>query len=349
MTIFKLRYSVQDISIKEDNLEFSYKAIHDIIIRILKPDDNYVNNSGNRRQVICEAELSIEPKANISEMLNKIIVGNIVKNTENLPTPYTEMKNHFGEPIIIPSLSSFPENFKTFINQISDELTEAIKRSITTIRWYTHHRGKHSPFGFLNFTWTNDNINWYPVPASIYVSIETIPSRIQLGKKDKDVVFNLINSDNIEPVYHSLFREAWEQRGQNPRSSIILAMSAVEVSVKHLIEKTIPDATWLVTKLQSPSVYLIFKEYLPQLNINNKINGVKILPSESMIENLKKWVTKRNEITHLGKKPLTREKLEEMLLTIKDILHIIDFNCGHEWAIRHIRESSLQSIGYQRL
>ncbi|MBK9553471.1 MAG: hypothetical protein IPO45_15030 [Saprospiraceae bacterium] len=95
MTIFKLRYSVQDISIKEDNLEFSYKAIHDIIIRILKPDDNYVNNSGNRRQVICEAELSIEPKANISEMLNKIIVGNIVKNTENLPTPYTDMKNHF--------------------------------------------------------------------------------------------------------------------------------------------------------------------------------------------------------------------------------------------------------------
>ena len=70
-------------------------------------------------------------------------------------------------------------------------------------------------------------------------------------------------------------------------------MSAVEVSVKHLIEKTIPDATWLVTKLQSPSVYLIFKEYLPQLNINNKINGVKILPSESMIENLKKMGDKK--------------------------------------------------------
>jgi hypothetical protein len=258
------------------------------------------------------------------------------------------MKNHFGKEIIIPSLALFQQDFRNFINQISEELTEAIKRSITTIRWYTDHLGKHSPFSFLNFTWTNDGINWYPVPNTVYGSMEMIPGGIQLAKKDKDEVLSLIKSHNIEPVYHSLFREAWEQRWQNPRSSVILSISAVEVSVKQLIEKALPDATWLITKLQSPPVFLIFKEYLPQLKVDNMMNGVQILPSATMIDDLKKWVTIRNEITHLGKKPLAGDKLEEMLLTIKDILHIMDFNCGHKWAIRHIRESTLHSIGYYR-
>jgi hypothetical protein len=233
-----------------------------------------------------------------------------------------------------------------FIILISEELTNAIKRSITTIRWYTNHGGKHSPFAFLDFTWTNDGMNWYPVPSTISISVEMIPGGIQLTKKDKDVVLSLINSDNIEPVYHSLFREAWEQRSQNPRSSVILSIAAVEVSVKYLIEKALPDTTWLIKRLQSPPVFLIFKEYLPQLQIDNKINGVQILPSASMIDDLHKWVTIRNEIAHLGKKFLAGNKLEEMLLTIKDILHIIDFNCGHKWAIHHIRKSTLHSIGY---
>lgn len=64
-----------------------------------------------------------------------------------------------------------------------------------------------------------------------------------------------------------------------------------------------------------------------------------------MIGDLKKWVTIRNEITHLGKKSLGGDELNEMLLTIKDILHIIDFNCGHKWSANHIRRETLQEIG----
>ena len=85
--------------------------------------------------------------------------------------------------------------------------------------------------------------------------------------------------------------------------------------------------------------------YIPKLSIDNKINGIQLLPSDEMLNDLKKWVKIRNEITHLGKKSLSGDKLKEMLLTVKDIIHIIDFNRGHKWALNYIRETTLISIG----
>ncbi|MCZ8023351.1 MAG: hypothetical protein O9294_16425 [Cytophagales bacterium] len=345
MISFKLRYSIQDISIPDEDIRLSFKIIHDVHVKIAKPDENYLKNSKSRHVSFCEAELSVLPQERKLKMLDDIIAGNIVDSTDDLPTPYSEITNHLGKKIIIPPLLIFPEHFKNFINQINNELADAIKRTVTIVRWYKDNRGSHSPFAVLDFKWTSDGQNWYNVPMSMHISMETITNGVKLSKKDEGIVLSLLNTDSIEPIYHSLFREAWGQRHQNPRSAIIMAISAIEVSVKHLIEKTVPDATWLVTRLQSPPVFLIFKEYLPKLSIDNKINGVTILPTDRVINDLKKWVTIRNEITHLGKKSLNGDELKEMLLTVKDILHIIDFNCGHKWSINHVRRDTLKEIG----
>lgn len=345
MIRFKLRYSVQDIFIQDEDIHIELKITHNIKIKLTKPDENYLQRTRSRNVSFCEAELLIIPKENNVKILNDIINGNIVKSTKNLPTPYGEIMNQQGKKIILPPLSIFPEHFKSFINQISSELKDAINSAVSVIRWYKNNRGSHSPFAFLDFKWTSDGINWYEVPNSIHVSVDLISDGIKFDKKDEEFINSLLKEDNIEPIYHSLFREAWGQRNKNHRSSIIMAISAVEVSIKQLIEKIIPDATWIISKLQSPPIYLIFKEYLPKLKLDNKFNGVTILPPERIIDNLKKWVTIRNEITHHGKKALSGDELNEMLLTIKDILHIIDFNCGHKWSIYHIRKETLNEIG----
>lgn len=345
MVRFKLRYSIQGISIPDEEIRLSFKIVHDIFVRITKPDENYLKNSKSDDVSFCDAELSVLPQDKNLKILDDIIAGYIVDTTDDLPTPYGKITNHLGKKIIIPPLSIFPDHFRDFIDQINGELADAIKRTVTTIRWYKDNRGPHNPFGVLDFKWTSDGINWYTVPRSMRISVETIYSGIELNKKDEEIVLNLLSIDSIEPIYHSLFREAWGQRHPNPRSAIIMAISAVEVSVKHFIEKMVPDATWLVTRLQSPPVFLIFKEYLPKLRIDNKINGVTILPTERVINDLKKWVTIRNEITHLGKKTISGEELKEMLLTVKDILYIIDFNCGHRWAINYVRNETLKEIG----
>lgn len=348
MTRFKLKYSIKDISIYEEEINFELKLTHQIQIKLSKPSEDYIKRSKANSLVFCEAELSIKPSTKNQKLLENIINGSLIIDETNLSAPYSQSKNSEGKEIIIPGLHFFPGFFQEFIGQINNELSEASKRTINTIRWYFDNRGSHNPFAFIDFKWTNDNENWYSVPISIYFSVESGSNYLKINEDEKLTILNLLENENDEPIFHSLWREAWGLRNQNNRSALIMAISAIEVSVKKLVERIIPDATWLVTKLQSPPIHSILKDYIPNLKIDNYINGVQLLPTENMLRDLKKWVNIRNELAHLGKKSLNGLELEEMLLTIKDILHIIDYNCGHKWALKHIRKSTLKLIGIEK-
>lgn len=273
MVRFTLRYSIQDITLPDGDISLRFRITHDIHVSIQRPDEKYLSKATTKDVSFCVAEMSISPHERNAKMLEDIIQGNIVNDESKVPAPYQKTTNHLGKQIIIPPLKIFPDYFSTFIKQINAELRDAIKRTVSTVRWYADNRGPHSPFAFLDFKWSSDSHNWYTVPMTVEVSVGTITHSIRLTKIDEQMVLQLLNTDSIEPVYHSLFREAWEQRRRNPRSSLIMAISAIEVSTKHLIERIVPDATWLVSRLQSPPVFLIFKEYLPKLNIDNKIRG----------------------------------------------------------------------------
>ena len=58
---------------------------------------------------------------------------------------------------------------------------------------------------------------------------------------------SLIKAVNNEPIGHELFLEAWELRKSNPRSALIIGMSAAEVGFKQCIGKLVRDAEWLAT------------------------------------------------------------------------------------------------------
>ncbi|HRA71347.1 MAG TPA: hypothetical protein PLB11_00805, partial [Flavobacterium sp.] len=225
----------------------------------------------------------------------------------------------------------------------SEELSEAIKMTINNLRWLCDIRGKHNPFSHMDFLFSIDKINWYPIPASHSIEMEILNPNLNLNKKIEDTINELLINKTIEPVYHSLYREAWELKSYNPRSSLVIAITSVEVAVKNLIVKIAPETTWLILNIQSPPIYNIFVDYLPKLSIDN---GIKILlPPKPIIDNLKIWISQRNELTHLGKEKLKGAKLKEMLLAVKDILHIIDYNCGHKWALNYISEETLLELG----
>lgn len=341
MIDFKLKYSIQELKIPDKEIQFTFKIIHDINIRIFKPDKEYLEKAQKKEVVFAEASISISVKDKNLEIFENILQGNIAE----FDTPYSQLTNHFGKEIIIPSLEYFPDHFRSFVSQINNELADAITKTISTLRWYLDKQGPHSPYSSNVLKCSIDGENWYPVPNSSRVYMETRNYDLTLKENDEKIILNLLQKNETEPIHHSLFREAWDHKTRNPRSSIIMAISSVEVAIKQLIEKVVPDATWLVSRLQSPPIFLIFSEYLPNLNIDNKVKGIKVLPSNEMNKKLKKCVSLRNEITHLGKKSIVGNELNEMLLTIKDVLHIIDFNSGYKWSIVHIRKSTLDEIG----
>lgn len=337
----KLKYSIQNLIIPENELCFDLKLIRQIKVILTKPDDNYLEKSKSHDITFCSAELSIEPNNKNYKIFDNIINNKVVENTEGLSS-YTIMPKN-NERIIIPNLNYFPEYFGSFVNQLSVELSEAIKMTIHNLRWLCDIRGKHNPFSHMDFLFSVDKKNWYPMPDSHSMEMEILSPKLSLNKKIEETINELLTNKTIEPVYHSLYREAWELKSYNPRSSLIIAITSVEVAVKNLIVKIVPETTWLIFNIQSPPIYNIFVDYLPKLSIDSDIK--LLLPPKSIIDKLRIWITQRNELTHLGKEKLSGVKLKEMLLAVKDILHIIDYNCGHEWSLNYVREETLLELG----
>jgi hypothetical protein len=345
MLKLKLKYTIRGLILPDDDLCFELILIHRIRIRLTKPNSEYLEKSKNNEIVFCTAELEIEPSLKNTNIFENIINNRIVKNTQELNS-YTEFTDHNKQKIVIPNLEYFPEHFTSFIKQLAAELTDSIKQTVNNLRWVLDKKGLHNPFSHNSFVFTLNDKHWYPVPTSISVEIESLSPNIVIAKKDNDIIKELLQKNIQEPIYHSLHREAWELRSSNPRSALIIAISSVEISVKQLIQNANPESEWLVQNLPTPPIIIILQEYISKLPIKNRINNNKILlPSEEMISNLKKWITQRNKMVHSGKGNLKGEKLKEMLLSVKDILHIIDFNIGHIWALNHIRVETKEKLG----
>jgi hypothetical protein len=76
--------------------------------------------------------------------------------------------------------------------------------------------------------------------------------RSQLEPGGLAAVADLVTSSQREPVAHELWREAWNLRHTNPRSSLVIGVAAAEVGLKQLIAASVPDAASLVENIPSP-------------------------------------------------------------------------------------------------
>ena len=76
----------------------------------------------------------------------------------------------------------------------------------------------------------------------------------------------------------------------------------------------------------------MLEEYLPTLPSQYRFGAVKPLVPPEMLAVLREAVRLRNEATHAGSS-ITQENLTEVLLTVHDLLYLLDFYCGQLWAI----------------
>jgi hypothetical protein len=192
------------------------------------------------------------------------------------------------------------------------------------------------------------------------VSAEEVPS-IELDLNDK---LRVSGSENLgfgiargEPLYHELFREAWEQRRTNPRSAIVIGIAAAESGIKQCTANLVPSAAWFVQQKESPPIIKIMKNYFPTLSTKAKLNGKVFIP-KSIYDEIDIGVQVRNKLAHAGVIPEYKkesrykpyhdnlsQKTEDLLLNILDLLWLLDYYSGHEWALDHVREEILIAQG----
>jgi len=147
-----------------------------------------------------------------------------------------------------------------------------------------------------------------------------------------------------EPIYHVLFREAWEQRSSSPGSALVIGMSALEVGVKSLIATLVPDARWLAMHLPAPPLIQILVDYVPTLPAQHAFSGKVKPPPPAVLDAIRKGVTLRNDLAHRGERPPDFDTLESILLAIKDCLWLFDYYGGYAWAAEFISRESLEAM-----
>jgi hypothetical protein len=111
----------------------------------------------------------------------------------------------------------------------------------------------------------------------------------------------LVAEDLSEPFAYELLREAWALRDSSPRSSVLIAIAALEVGVKQYIADRVKPAKWLVNNLPAPDVIRILQKYLPSLEPPpDAIEGAATFePLSSKLRNLlADRRDQRNDITH---------------------------------------------------
>lgn len=250
----------------------------------------------------------------------------------------------------MPRLSWFPEPMQVLVEDLEKSASDAGRRVVDLIRW---RRGKlsgsQSPVLLQQFEWSTDGKRWFPMPCEADIHEDERLGIVLAQDELSDVQAMAAEQVDI-PFAHVLLREAWDLRTTNPRSSILLGVAAAEIGLKQAIKTLVPESSYLVEMLVLPQLADLLKNYVPLLPAKKRLGDAP--PS------IPKWVRKevwegvqnRNRLAHrpIGAtevvEELRFENLSRLLRAVHDLLVLLDFYCGKEWAAELLSEESRSEL-----
>jgi hypothetical protein len=344
---FRLEYTVRDLRVPPDvEYPFDYAGPPAVRVVLRCPSAEEQSRGHDKFNAFCTASSEREPNERVAEVLAQIAANKVMDPAEDDLDIALAYPGLDGSMIRVPTLSRLPDYFLSFLQQAHSELSEAAVRTISILRWRTNQIGVHNPFSWRGCYWSYDRIFWHPAPLPTGVRGVEALHLLHLSPALIREISQIAGGGEAGPLYHDLFREAWQQRNSNPRSAIVIGVAAAELAMKRLVSSLVPQAEWLVMHLPTPPLLKMIKEYLPQLPVRSTISGTAKPPPKPVLDALLKGVTLRNELAHAGGQGPASRTVEEILRAVHDLLWLLDYYSGHEWALDHLRpeaRSALQS------
>ena len=341
--LIKQGYFVKDLYLhnRKSPITYTYGGAHSTKVLLKQASKKNLPHKKSDGISICRAWGNFKP----SEKIKKIFIS--ISNNE-LPekmrdnADISEYLENTAKTVERIHLDYFPQPFKDFLRNVRTELHDIIKRTVDIYMWRCGVPAGHDPLFNGGMSFSLDGKKWYMVPPGVQVhfsafSIPPPPKNVSL------ILKKLINTIHNQPLGHQMLREAQFLRSSNPRISIVVAISALEVAVKECISKLNPNSNWLVENLPSPEVRKLINEYIPKLLCKTDHQDVLPLP-EDLDKTIRKGVTTRNKIVHLGHQAPSRESTDKMLSAVQDVIWLLDYCCGHDWAFEYMSRNTVEQI-----
>jgi hypothetical protein len=308
----------------------------------LRSPENEEREQGVGDQTVCEATADVEPSERASEIFEALWEGKIPLGIDLSDVPEeirSSWRPGYFEDYEI-SLSRLPASAQDFVRRSIRMLVESIQHVLATACWRAGETCSLQLHRHGRMRWSLDGSTWRMAPANFVVWDER-PAILHDALCDE--IEALLRQNLREPLGQELFREAWEQKYINPRSSLAIGISALEAGIKELIADLIPGAAWLVRNAPTPPVYDILKDYLPTLQVRETVNSQVLVPPE-LLETVRKWVRRRNSMVHGNPEKVEPDDLKELLLVVRDILWLLDYYRGSKWAIDYLRPQTRAAL-----
>jgi hypothetical protein len=127
---------------------------------------------------------------------------------------------------------------KEILTRVSVRMTDFLTIFLRIVRWRTGVYGHHQVIRCADsgIEWSLDGTTWRAAAGLITV----VASHELRSTMYTESLFQEIKgllAEDQEPIGHELLREAWNLKATSPRSSLMLAVSALEVGVKEFIAK----------------------------------------------------------------------------------------------------------------
>lgn len=122
-----------------------------------------------------------------------------------------------------------PQALQDYLQERWRELFEIPETIVNVVRWRNNLPVPPQPFTNVQLNWSLDGASWLRWPYSITGDRSIVPclSAEWFGEQTLSVLAN-----KVEPLGHELFREAWANKRSDPRSSLLMGITALEVGFK---------------------------------------------------------------------------------------------------------------------
>jgi hypothetical protein len=346
---FRLQQFVADLTLDSTGVEpltFDLRRVHEIKVVLT------MEGEGAGARLRCTAETEFEPSEQIRRAFQSLAderlpAGHLPREKWTRDHDYIDPEGHIHDNHILP-MYLMPDGFQSFASALSAELREAANTVIGLLRWRSRTFGPRHPFSTRGVEWALVSGEWRHLPSTVHLAFSDV-SDLQVTDAAAADLQSLLRQDQREPLAHELLREAWSERLDNPRSSLLIGIAALEIGIKNYISLCIPDAEWLAQEAPTPPVTRLMGEYLPTLNPPG--GGPRLDPFGSeLMRLLKNAVFERNRLTHAGIEVETK-RVEAILLAVRDVLWNLDAAVGHAWAAAYHRASldERPSVGWRRI
>jgi hypothetical protein len=263
---------------------------------------------------------------------------------EDLTAERTIKPNH-----TIP-MKLMPQALQDDSRKVFEALSSETNRVVRLLRWRYAADMEYRPIAFSQFLWSLGDHVWHPMPHMTEIKWGLGVTNLPSARDVQQEVGRLLAADLREPFAHVLFGEAWQQRHDNPRSAIVMGISAAEVGFKKFASQIAPVTAWLMENVPSPPLQSMIWGYLPELldmlppqsRRLRPPRDNKDRPSGVVAKALVDGVAIRNKVVHSGGESVKGETVERVLKGVADLLWLLDFFQGQEWALGHVSDTTIK-------